>query len=134
MIRTLKWVKKIWLYNYKVGYQRKRGKMTQNRNRDIKYRKVQQFRQRWLWVLLILTVLTIITSFGYGMLKQLVFGQVWGNRPMSDIALAIVGTIVIFFVVGLAYFFYALKLITEVRDNALYIRFFPIVSAGNTIR
>jgi hypothetical protein len=36
-------------------------------------------------------LLYLIIPFGYGMIMQLVFGHPWGNRPMSDTALAIVG-------------------------------------------
>ncbi len=45
---------------------------------------------------------------------------------MSNIALAIVGPGIMLFSIGFTYLFYALKLITEVRDEGLYIRFFPL--------
>jgi len=60
------------------------------------------------------------------MLKQLVFGQPWGNKPMSDIALVIVSLLVIFFMVGMTILFYVLKLVTEVKSNGVYINFFPL--------
>lgn len=37
------------------------------------------------------------------MLKQLAFGEPWRSRPMSDIALAIVGSAVLLLVAGLNY-------------------------------
>jgi hypothetical protein len=45
---------------------------------------------------------------------------------MSNKALAIVGMVVIVFVVGLIYLFYTMKLITEVQDNDLFVQFFPL--------
>jgi hypothetical protein len=45
---------------------------------------------------------------------------------MSNTALAIVGMVVIIFVVGLTYLFYTMKLITEVRDDDLCVKFFPL--------
>ena len=88
--------------------------------------EIQQFRQTWIWVLVLPISLFIIILFGYGMIKQLVLGQPWGNKPLSDTALAIIGPLWILFGIGLALFFYSTRLITEVRDDALYIRFFPL--------
>lgn len=68
----------------------------------------------------------VVALFGYGMLKQLVYGQPWGDRPMSDLALTIVGSATMLFMVGITCLFYVLKLITEVRADGLYIRFFPL--------
>jgi len=45
---------------------------------------------------------------------------------MSNIALAIVGPGIMLFTLGFTYLFYSLKLITEVRNDGLYIRFFPL--------
>ncbi len=73
-----------------------------------------------------MTTLSVVVLFGYGMLKQLVFGLAWGDRPMSNVALAIVGPAMILFVGGLTYLFFILKLITEVKNDGLYIRFFPL--------
>jgi hypothetical protein len=100
--------------------------MNPNREREAAFYEVQQFRQRWLWTFLLFTSLFIVILFGYGMIKQLAFGQMWGNRPMSNTALAIVGMVVILFVVGLTYLFYTMKLITEVRNDELLVQFFPL--------
>ena len=90
------------------------------------FREAQKFQQPWIWTLLMVMTLAAVVCFGYGMIKQLGFGQPWGDRPMSDTALAIVGPLVIFFTMGITYLFDKLKLIVEVRDDGLYIRFFPL--------
>ena len=100
--------------------------MNTNNEREAVFHEIQQFRQRWLWTFLLFTSLLIVILFGYGMIKQLAFGHVWGNRPMSNTTLAIVGMVVIIFVVGLMYLFYTMKLITEVRDDDLLVQFFPL--------
>ena len=99
--------------------------MNQSRNYNVTFREIQQFRQKWIWALLLLVDLSIIIPFGYGMFKQLMLGQTWGNQPMSDTAIAIVGIVSIIFMGGFTYLFYVLKLIIEVRDDGLYIQFFP---------
>jgi len=100
--------------------------MNQRGNETRDFREVQQFRQTWVWILVLPISLFLIVLFGYGMVKQLIFGHPWGSRPLSDTALAIIGPLWILFGIGLAYLFYSTKLITEVRDDALLIRFFPL--------
>ena len=100
--------------------------ISRDKNSSITFHEEQQFRQKWLWILLLLTSLSAIGLFGYGMYKQLLLGQPWGDRPLSDTALVVSGTISILFPAGISYLFYKLKLITEVRYDGLYIQFFPL--------
>jgi hypothetical protein len=90
------------------------------------FHEVQGFRQTWVWVLLISLALVFTLVFGHGMVKQLVYGQPWGNRPMSDTALAIIGPLVILFVLGLAVLFLTMRMVTEVTVEGIQIRFFPL--------
>ena len=92
--------------------------------------EVQLFRKTWVLALVLPISLFLIILFGYGMIKQLVLGQPWGNRPLPDIALAIIGPLGILFGIGLALFFYSAKLITEVREDGLYVRFCPLTHQG----
>jgi hypothetical protein len=96
-----------------------------NGENDVLFREVQRFHQRWLWVLVILGALALIGLFGYGMVQQLVFDKPWGDRPMSDTALAVTGTLLILLEIGFIALFATMKLITEVRSDGLYIRFVP---------
>ena len=96
-----------------------------NGENGIIFREVQRFHQRWLWVLIIAWALWLIGLFGYGMVQQLVFGKPWGDRPMSDTALTVVGTLAILFAIGIVALFASTRLITEVRTDGLYIRFVP---------
>jgi len=91
-----------------------------------RYFEVQKFNQRWIWILLVGGSVSAVAYFGYAMVQQLVYGQPWGDRPMSDLALAIVGPATMLLMIGLTYFFYSMKLITEVRSDGLYIRFYPM--------
>lgn len=88
--------------------------------------EIQRFTQRWLWILLILIMLIVLGVFGYGLIEQLVFGRPWGDRPVSDGVLLLTGSGVILFSSCMIYLFYTLHLITEVRDEGVYIRFFPL--------
>lgn len=88
--------------------------------------EVQQFRQTWVWVLVLPISLFLIVLFGYGMVKQLILSQPWGSRPLPDTALSIIGPLFILFGIGLGCLFYSMKMVTEVRSDGLYVRFFPL--------
>jgi len=88
--------------------------------------EIQRFTQRWLWVLLIFTMLILVSVFAHGFVEQLVFGRPWGDRPVSDGMLVLTGSAVILFSMGMVYLFYSLRLITEARKDGLYIRFYPL--------
>ncbi len=99
-----------------------------NKTNDIavKFREVQRFRQKWLWIAIAVVLLGLIISFGYGMIEQLVFGHPWGNRSMSDTALAIVGPLMILMGIGISWLFLRLKLLVEVREDGVHIHFVPL--------
>ena len=89
------------------------------------FHEVQRFTQRWLWIGLIALMLVMAGVFGYGFIQQLVFGIPWGDRPVSDGALLLTGSAILLFSGALIYIFCTLRLITEVRDTALHVRFYP---------
>jgi hypothetical protein len=92
----------------------------------IVFRETQRFTQRWLWILLIAVMLIVVVVFGYGFIQQLIFDRPWGDRPVSNEALIITGSLIILFSLGMIYLFYNLQLITEVRQDGLWIRFYPL--------
>lgn len=80
----------------------------------------------WITVLVVLAAGSSIVAFTVGIYVQLIGGEPWGNNPMSDGALTIVGGAFIVFGFGLLWLFASLKLITEVHADALHIRFAPM--------
>ena len=83
------------------------------------YREVQHFRQPWVWALILIGSITLV----YGAVQQLVLGKPWGNHPSSDAGLLV---LLVVFGFGMPYLFYLTRLITEVRTDGVYIRYFPI--------
>ncbi len=82
---------------------------------NIHFREEQRFRQLWLLAMMGVPALLIF----YGAYRQLALGRPWGNNPMPDVGLAL-------FLAGYLLFlfwFLGLKLVTEVRDQELYIKF-----------
>lgn len=102
------------------------GTLVNHTGEQVAFREVQLFRKTWVLALVLPISVFLIILFGYGIIKQLVMGQPWGGKPLPDTALAIVGPLGILFGVGLACLFYSAQLVTEVRKDGLYIRFFPL--------
>lgn len=91
-----------------------------NRNKysETYFKEEQRFRQVWLWVILILTC----TIPWIGLIIQIILGQKIGNNPAPDWLIILIWLV---FGVGFPVFFYLLRLITEVRNDGIYLRFFP---------
>ena len=102
------------------------------------YREEQRFQQPWIWGPLILFGIGTTGLVGYTMVKQLAFGQPVGDRPMSDTALAFVGPLILLVVWGTCLLFVVLKLVVEVREDAIAIQFRPFlrrdVGFGDIVR
>jgi len=92
--------------------------MNQENKQSPIYREVQKFRQVWVWAI----VIVIAGLQWYGAAEQLLLHRPFGDRPMPDIQMVIFWLI---FGIGLPALFFFSQLITEVRDDGIYIRFSP---------
>ena len=97
---------------------------------DLRFEEVQRFRQPWLLVLVYGGSGATAGLFLYGMFHQLVLGRPWGDKPMSDLALWIVGPCMILFGVLMIWLFAKMSLTTQVRTDGLYVHYFPIHLRG----
>ncbi|WP_455209831.1 DUF6141 family protein [Kaarinaea lacus] len=103
----------------------------------MEFQEIQRFTQRWFWIILIFVMLTLVGVFANGMIEQLMHGNPWGVRPVTNSTLMIIGGAVVVFSTSMVYLFYTLRLITEVKEEGLYIRFYPFrtkVIPFNTIQ
>lgn len=83
------------------------------------FTEVQRFRQWWVWLL----VLLVAGVSWYGFIQQIVLNKPFGNNPAPDPVMIMIWVIFGLFFPAL---FYSLKLVTEVRYDSLYVRFFPL--------
>ncbi len=86
---------------------------------NVIFREVQRFDQFWIWALVLLPVLMA----WHGAIEQLVYGRPYGNNPASDEGMLIIWLL---FGILLPLFIFSIKLIVEVRDSGIYVKFFPI--------
>lgn len=84
------------------------------------FKEEQKFTQWWFWLIFIGVTLIPV----YGIYRQIILGEVFGNKPMSDTGL-IVFAIISF---GLLVLFWFFKLKTEIDEKEIRINFFPLAS------
>ncbi len=89
------------------------------------YREEQRFSQPWIWLI----VLGIAALIWWGFLQQVVFDSPFGNNPAPN---WLMWLLLVLFGIAFPIFFFLLRLITEVREDGIRLRFFPIWS--RTIR
>lgn len=84
------------------------------------FKEVQKFTQWWLWLILIAIALIPVI----GIYKQIIQGQVFGDKPMSNKGLIIFGIISF----GFLFLFWLFKLTTEINTREIRIKFFPLAN------
>lgn len=84
-----------------------------------KFKEEQKFTQWWLWLFLIaLGLFSLI-----GLYKQIIIGEPFGSKPMSNLGLIIMS---IFFF-GFIAMFYFMALKTVIDEDEIQIHFFPFL-------
>lgn len=86
-------------------------------NNEILFREKQQFRQWWIWLIL----LGINGFHLFGVFQQVFGGRQFGDKPVSNA--------VLLFSLGLSLLltvlFINLRLDTQIKKDGIYVRFFP---------
>jgi hypothetical protein len=85
---------------------------------DILFSEKQRFTQWWLWLLL----LVINGIFATAMYEQVIMGQTFGDKPMSNSGVIVGFTLVLL----VSILFYSFRLETIIKKDGIYVRFFPI--------
>lgn len=78
-----------------------------------------------IWYLTLISMVGITGLFLWGMYYQLVLGQMWGDNPMSDMTLVLVGSFTILLSVGIPIFLSMNQLTLEIDEKFIYVKFRP---------
>lgn len=92
----------------------------------VRYFERQQFRQRWLWAVLLGTILPALALLGYGAWRQLVRHQPFGNQPMSDRGLGVFTIFMSLVLAGVLLLLWRMRLDIRVTDDTLVLDFIPM--------
>jgi len=82
------------------------------------FREEQKFSQ--IWVLIVVFVPVVLAWYAF--IQQLMLDKPFGSNPAPDTVLWIIWTV---FGIAFPVFFFSVKLSTEVRNDGIFIRFFP---------
>ena len=96
--------------------------------------EVQHLRQQLVMVITLPSGLFLIGFFVYAMVQQLIHGRPFGDHPMPDGVLAVMGPLYILLGILLLWLYFGGKLVTEVRPDGLFVRFFPLHRRTQHIR
>ena len=88
--------------------------------------EVQHFRQQLLMAIILPAGLFLIGFFVYAMVEQLVRGRPFGDHPMPDGVLLVMGPLYILLGLLLLWLYFVGKLITEVRPDGLFVQLYPL--------
>ena len=80
--------------------------------------KRQKFTQWWIWVLL----LGVNAMIGFGVFKQIIQGHPFGDRPASNNQMIAIFIVIILVTI----LFFSIKLETVIKEDGIYVRFFPL--------
>jgi hypothetical protein len=86
-------------------------------NSEVLFSENQRFRQWWLWAILLGTNGLML----FGVTKQLILGQPFGDHPAGDTELVMITAITLL----LTLLFVSLKLETRITKDGVYFRFTP---------
>jgi len=84
----------------------------------VEFKEKQKFTQWWLWLILIGIALFQV----YGLYQQLIKGEDFGDKPMSDFGL--IGFTIISF--AILFLFWYMTLETEIDQKEIRIKFIPL--------
>ena len=87
--------------------------------REVLYSEVQKFKQWWLWLILF----GINSMFVYGVIQQVILGNKFGDKPMSNTGLLIFFA----FSLVLSIFFVFLRLESVISPDGIFVRFYPVI-------
>lgn len=88
--------------------------------KTIFFEEKQYFRQIWLWIM----VMAVNGVFLFGIYRQLVLKQDYGNDPLPDTALILLNL----FNLTLTAFLLFVRLETKITEDGVYYRYYPLQS------
>lgn len=85
---------------------------------QILFKETQRFKQIWIWLLFLL----INGTFIFGIYKQIIMHEPFGDKPKSNFSLLLNEGILLLICAT----FFSFRLETEIRTDGIYVRFFPL--------
>jgi hypothetical protein len=98
-----------------------------NRLMRILFEEKQRFTQWWLWTILVFAALLVAGIVINALYVQLVLGQPWGDKPMSDEGLIAFTLFITTMMVIMLMMFFSAVLEIKVDKSGIVYRYFPLI-------
>lgn len=87
-------------------------------DKKVLFQEQQRFNQWWIWLIIIgINILPF-----YGIYQQIIMGQTFGTKPMSNAGWLIFAA----FMLLVTLFMLSFRLVTLIKTDGIYVRFYPI--------
>ena len=86
----------------------------------IYFKETQKFRQWWILVILLI----VLCIWLWGIIQQIVFEIPFGNNPISDLGLVLIGIIVLAPIVII----FRIKMISQIRRDGIWYKMYPLTN------
>ena len=97
----------------------------------ILFSESQRFKQILIWVLLFSIFLFVSVPVIYGLIKQMFFGEAFGNKPISTEGLLVITIVSVIIPLIPIVLFRIMRLETLIKDEGIYVRFVPFQTKLN---
>lgn len=98
------------------------------------FKEEQRFRQWWIWLLVLVAAIVSVGPLIYGIYSQEILNKPYGNNPTDTNTLVIILLLVSVLISVMIYFFYASKLVVEIRTSGLFFRYPPMQNKWKTFK
>ena len=93
----------------------------------ILFSEKQKFNQVWLIVIMVAINLIVVGFMISSIYVQFILGEPWGDKPMSDVGLAIFLGSLLLIMALVNIMIFGSRLEVEIKDNSVYYKYFPFV-------
>ena len=100
---------------------------------SVLFKEEQYFNRIFMWLIIGLGMIPMISIQGWAVYKQLILGEPWGNNQMSDTGLLIVTLLIFMLLAGLIMLLLYGSLETEVTKWGVRYRFTPFIPSWREI-
>lgn len=96
-------------------------------NPSILFEETQQFRQSWVWILVLPISVFGVVLFLFIMYSQFILGKPVGNHPIPNKTMLWFAPLMLIVFLSIPILLYYMKLIVQVDFHALHVHFFPLL-------
>jgi hypothetical protein len=92
------------------------------------FKEEQRFTQWWLWLIMAITLLSVLIPFAYGIYSQKVLDKPFGENPMSTGGLVVTGISSVLIVGVILLLLFGARLKTRITYEGIFVSYPPIIN------